>query len=452
MPQSDLHEHCKDKESLIMRAPRSQKDIHMFIEALRSQRLMEDKCDVVILVGARRFPSHRCILEANCPMFKNMFQSGMKEVNQTEIRLESVDEMAFRAIWDYMYGIELIFEDQQLLPVLLAADYLQMEQVVDCISTAFEKSPTVENAAIAANSDIMAEPSNAQLILEASRYHIPSQRDLIVTQRTKPRLYQDRIWCFGEGPSDGQKVNVPLPPASLGLHARATATSSDAAYILGGFGIASNPRHSPIRSCSSNAARLDIAAQTWVSLPKMSTTRSHAVATIHNSVLYVVGGSGNSGLATASVERLDIRTKKWEELPRLPCGVAGAAVAIHNEKLFVTGGEELTWEDALHADTFMFDEGGARWIKLPSMTSPRKYHALVTWRSDLYAVGGMKNSTVETWDGHNWVQIHKFNGLLRRKFLQGGPFKSGPGITPSTTSFSNNLCCRLRVPSGSTFQ
>ena len=89
--------------------------------------------DVRLKVGEDVFPAHRIVLAANSDYFHAMFACGMKESNQEVIELkdESISAAALKIVMDSMYSEDLHVNDENVFEVLLAADNLQVTNVVE---------------------------------------------------------------------------------------------------------------------------------------------------------------------------------------------------------------------------------------------------------------------------------------------------------------------------------
>ena len=89
--------------------------------------------DVRLKVGEDVFPAHRIVLAANSDYFHAMFAHGMKESNQEVIELkdESISASVLKIVMDSIYSRDLHVNDENVFEVLLAADHLQVTNVVE---------------------------------------------------------------------------------------------------------------------------------------------------------------------------------------------------------------------------------------------------------------------------------------------------------------------------------
>ena len=94
-------------------------------------KLKGEKClmDFKILVKDDEFPCTKFIMAAHSPMLHAMLTSDMAEVAKQEVRLDHISEDIIQIILDYMYCEDVSFHKDQLMPLIAAADYLQMTEL-----------------------------------------------------------------------------------------------------------------------------------------------------------------------------------------------------------------------------------------------------------------------------------------------------------------------------------
>ena len=85
--------------------------------------------DMILEVEGRQLATHRCILAASSQFFYNMFSSGMKESNQTLLKLQSVSFDSMSLILDYFYTREIVINDDNVLELLNTASFLLVTPV-----------------------------------------------------------------------------------------------------------------------------------------------------------------------------------------------------------------------------------------------------------------------------------------------------------------------------------
>ena len=85
------------------------------------------------------------ILAARSPYMKAMLKSGMTEVTKQEVRLDNIRLDIMNIILDYMHGCDVSFHKDQLMDVIVAADYLLMTQLKDFCIDELQASQTSAN-------------------------------------------------------------------------------------------------------------------------------------------------------------------------------------------------------------------------------------------------------------------------------------------------------------------
>ena len=102
-------------------------------------------CDVILEVEGRQLATHRCILAASSQFFYNMFSSGMKESNQTHVKLHSVSFDSVSLILDYFYTREIVINDDNVLELLNTASFLLVTPVKKACIQILNKQLSIEN-------------------------------------------------------------------------------------------------------------------------------------------------------------------------------------------------------------------------------------------------------------------------------------------------------------------
>jgi N-acetylneuraminic acid mutarotase len=131
-------------------------------------------------------------------------------------------------------------------------------------------------------------------------------------------------------------------------------------------------------------------------IPSMSIGRSsHTTTLLRDDQILIVGGDGNDGEATASVERYDRGTNSWSEVAPLAQGRRShTATLLQNGRVLVAGGN--AGKEAL-ATAEMYDPDSNTWSVLGSLKTARFAHS-ATLLSDgrVLVVGGVGESRFAT--------------------------------------------------------
>ena len=122
--------------------------------------------DVTIAVGNVTIPANKLVLSCCSKVFEKMFKTKMKEHYESTIDMtNSMDESSARAVIDFVYTGAVTISNDNVLPLLAAADYLQMEEIKQFCADFLES---------------ILSPDNCQAILmSANRYQLESLQKLI---------------------------------------------------------------------------------------------------------------------------------------------------------------------------------------------------------------------------------------------------------------------------------
>ena len=84
--------------------------------------------DVTINVGYQRIPANRMVLSCHSVFFEKMFKCNMKEKYEHNVEIERVDGNSVENLIDYIYVGSIDINEDNVMELLEAADYLQMEE------------------------------------------------------------------------------------------------------------------------------------------------------------------------------------------------------------------------------------------------------------------------------------------------------------------------------------
>lgn len=85
--------------------------------------------DIEIVVEKSSFPAKKSLLKRCCSYFKTMFDSGFKEGNTWQIKLEDVSADVFQILLSYWQTGEIEISGQNVIELLSASDMLGLEDV-----------------------------------------------------------------------------------------------------------------------------------------------------------------------------------------------------------------------------------------------------------------------------------------------------------------------------------
>jgi N-acetylneuraminic acid mutarotase len=167
------------------------------------------------------------------------------------------------------------------------------------------------------------------------------------------------------------QMGTPLPLARSEVAAGATRTE---VFVVGG-----------LPADGKNSARVDIYAPAqgrWRRGPDLPIQVDHAMATVGNGRLYLVGGYDSSHRPLSDVFVLE--RSIWRRLPPLPEGRAAGGIAIVGQKLYVVGG---VGPAGLANRMLVLDLRRRRWSRVSGPT-PREHLGVTVLGGRIYAVAG----------------------------------------------------------------
>ena len=111
-------------------------DVHIhglsLLKQLNEFRNSTVLCDATLCVDGRTFYAHKTILAACSPYFKAMFSSKMKESNEAKpIILNDIDGHNMEELLNYIYTGEIDLRQDNIRPIISAANYLLITSLKD---------------------------------------------------------------------------------------------------------------------------------------------------------------------------------------------------------------------------------------------------------------------------------------------------------------------------------
>ena len=99
-------------------------------------------------VQGKEFQAHKNILSASSPYFKTMFGSDFREKNQNTITMDqSISAEVLELILDVIYTCKVPLTTDNVIDVVMAADFLEMDKVVHLCDHFLHDNMTVEKCA-----------------------------------------------------------------------------------------------------------------------------------------------------------------------------------------------------------------------------------------------------------------------------------------------------------------
>jgi hypothetical protein len=111
------------------------------------QEMREAQNDVTLLLpDDSSIPCHKLVLMASCPFFKTMFNAGLKETTEKEVRVEFADADTIKTVIDFIYSGKVNVSDENVKALAAAAEFLCCEGLKAFCSAFLIKSLASSNA------------------------------------------------------------------------------------------------------------------------------------------------------------------------------------------------------------------------------------------------------------------------------------------------------------------
>ncbi|GMR43356.1 hypothetical protein PMAYCL1PPCAC_13551, partial [Pristionchus mayeri] len=101
--------------------------------------------DTVLLIGDKRIQSHKALLSGRVPYFRGLYESNMTECTTGEVPLNG-NASSMIALIDYVYTGELNISEDNVEDLMISANYLGIESVMDECAQFDRKRLRVETA------------------------------------------------------------------------------------------------------------------------------------------------------------------------------------------------------------------------------------------------------------------------------------------------------------------
>ena len=101
--------------------------------------------DVIIKIENENIPAHKVVLACYSKYFEGMFATEMSEKYQNTVEIEGFDCVAVKSIIDYFYAERIVIDSSNVVNVLAASDYLQVDDIKSFCFEFFESGLTVDS-------------------------------------------------------------------------------------------------------------------------------------------------------------------------------------------------------------------------------------------------------------------------------------------------------------------
>ncbi|KRT81641.1 BTB And C-terminal Kelch domain containing protein [Oryctes borbonicus] len=352
-------------------------------------------CDVEIVAGDKIIKAHKAVLAASSNYFQAMFTGGLCEKDQNSVELHAISSHILEILINFIYSGEVCINQNNVQELIVAADMLELHEVVLGCSNFLIKELHPINAvgifrfAEAHNCTELMTASYEfilnhfpQVCAEDEIYELPKDQIIKFLSSEHVRVdsefqvFQAAIRWITHDIMDRRKYvfeilkHVRLPLFSLGLLERAVNDCNDCSLKV-----------------ALKSIHNDLVNRKGCLVPLMVNPRICAKKDI-----YVIGGNKRelvwhrgSESYCVSVVKFDTFKKEWSTAPDLLVNRIVPGVATLNGKIYVVGGEQ---ESNSLSCCECYDPQLNCWTLIASMIVPRCEFGLCALNGYLYALGG----------------------------------------------------------------
>ena len=420
----------------------SKENPQKLLEYANEKRLEGLYNDVTIKAGEQVMSANRMILSCYSKVFEKMFRSQMKEQYQDAIEIKDFDGEAVKLLIDFIYQREISIDQDNVMKLLKASHFLQLEEVVEFCFRFLESGLTVDNCLDILSAYRLYKPEssldnvyrfigeNIDKVVKTDRFKSLLKSDLVamipnLNNAEQASIYKAlRMWV--EHDSEHRSEEFPclfqvmdLDGLTLDYLENVVAAdelvrrSVNCLNAVVGLLFEKLKQLSGGEGCSKilclggngdygrkvvEVFNVDGISETvYPELPvKMF---YHGVSYLNNAV-YCIGGWNS----VTNVYRLNLNspTLKWKEMCSLNEKRAYHGAAVFQNSIVVTGG--YSYRRDLGTAEFC-DIDSNEWKTISSMKRVRRNHGLVECDGYLYAIGGSPANQEPTVE-----RLHSLNG------------------------------------------
>ncbi|XP_063359433.1 actin-binding protein IPP [Cydia amplana] len=411
-------------------------------------------CDIDLISGKTRVKAHRVVLAASCAYFDAMFNVGLEESQKRHVALPSVPPEILPIIIDFIYTGEVVIDKATVQHLLIAADMLQLRELVtgcgeflrrelhpsnalgifrfaeahNCMELAQEALEHAQaNWNVVASGDELLDLPLSQLVTLLSSEQLKVESEAQVLYPALRWLEHDpacrRRHCFEvlshirlpliapqildeaiknvQDPSIAvalKTVRVDMKTGRGALVALAAEPRARARrYLLVAGGSCHDSSAHPSVSTDnilSSVLKFDLHKREWEEQAPMGIARIQpGVATLGGRVYAVGGEQGSQILANGEV--YDPTTNKWSNIACMKEARSEFGLTGMNGHLYAFGG----WVGSdMGASVEVYDPAADQWTAAGRMPEPRFGMGVVHYQGLIYVVGGCTHSWRHTRD------------------------------------------------------
>jgi len=378
--------------------------------AMEDIRRQGKLCDINLTVGTHTFQAHRIVLAATVPYFRAMFTNDMREANQSEIEILTVEPSAMESLINYAYTGKIVISTNNVQNLMMGASFLQLTRVRDACAEFLQMRLTPQNVlgirhfaeSLGCLNLVLASEKYIQKSFKAvaeseefmgisvehmceliSRDELNIDTEEIVFTAVMRWIKYDVLTRSVYLPKLLVKVRLPLlTPQFL-----ADKVASE----------------EMIRSSHQCRDLLD-EARDYHLMPERRPLLNSFKSKPRKckdlvGVIYAVGGQTKSGNSLSTVEVYDPITRRWRDAEAMSMHRSRVGVAVMQNRLYAIGG--YNGQERLNT-VEVFDAESKKWSKVASMNCKRSAVGAVALGDHLYVCGGFDGiSSLDTVERYN---------------------------------------------------
>ncbi|KHJ99431.1 kelch repeat protein [Oesophagostomum dentatum] len=313
------------------------------------------------------------VLAATIPYFRAMFAVDMLETTQHSISIPNLDRNALEKLVLFAYGYGLEVSADSVLPVMVAANFLLLEDIsVKCSNFICDRLLEVSN------------------VLRLEKLFLLMGRSSAVA---KVERFVERNFVHVSSTEEFLEFSLKKVLTILRRHS-IQVTSEEEVF------------HAALRWIEHDTQRRRLIKRVLSSVRLHLLDREFLVEIVAyhpiiegfascRKLLYLVGGEYRSGRGTSSVYCYDIANKTLSKLPNMTKVRKGCAAVIFENKLYAFGGRNYDSSSSVE----VYDAVYNSWSECARMTQHRCMSTVVSLHGFIYVIGGQSEgqalSTVE---------------------------------------------------------
>ena len=405
---------------------RHYKSIMFSLNRLRSLDLLTD---LVIRSGSTEVKVHKCVLAAGSNYFRACFTNSMIETESVEpLELNNIDEDSLNAIIDYIYTGSIDLSDANYLPILDAANQLELPKLVESCCEFLLSNLDVSNCL--AIHDLSEQYLCYSLSTQAELYIFRHFEEIIETEefvlltydRFSSYLVRDELSMPSEEAIYDAVVKwINHDQINRSVHFGSLLRTVRMELITPQFIAQFIHKYVHQNGNCEDARQLILEAYQWHCLPenKRLTSQQHFLRkkAIYPT-LYIFGGDDgvDDSNPYSMVMHLDKGQQEWVGAATMGSARSVGGSASIDNKLYVVGG--FDGERAMDSAE-VFDCTINTWSLLPPLLQRRCSCSCAVLRGQLYVIGGvcgpMALSHVERFDiyARKWTPVSPLSETRR---------------------------------------